>query len=159
FPNFAQSLPLREGTVYETAAQPPVRVSNENPRKENNTKKGEEKKEEEKTRKPQINWRQPLKLPADPPNPGGKEADENQLLDAAGRGELDKVKALLAKGTSTAWKNKLGQSAVHWAAGHGHVESLRALLDSKAEVNALTSKNWTPLHYASYNGNYPQITL
>lgn len=134
-------------------------MSKENSGKDKKTKKGEEKKGEEKKGKTKRNWRKSLKLPADPPNPVEKEADEKQLLDAAGRGELDKVKALLAKGTSTAWKNKLGQSAVHWAAGHGHVESLRALLDSKAEVNALTSKNWTPLHYASYNGNYPQITL
>ena len=110
-----------------------------------------------KNKKNKTNWRKSLRL-KDPP-PQEKDKAERQLLDAAGRGDVAKARQLLKEGTDTGWKNNLGQSAIHWAAGHGYVECLQVLLEYQAKVDDLTVKNWTPLHYASYNGHIEVIML
>ena len=97
-----------------------------------------------------TNWRASLRLKD--PLPLEKDNKDRLLLDAAGRGEVDKVTALLEDGANHAWCNNFGQSAIHWAAGHGHAECLRILLQHNADVDALTGKKWTPMHYAAYNG-------
>ena len=99
-----------------------------------------------------TNWRASLRLKD--PLPLEKDNKDRLLLDAAGRGEVDKVTALLEDGANHAWCNNFGQSAIHWAAGHGHAECLRILLQHNADVDALTGKKWTPMHYAAYNGIY-----
>ena len=99
-----------------------------------------------------TNWRASLRLKD--PLPLEKDNKDRLLLDAAGRGEVEKVTALLEDGANHAWCNNFGQSAIHWAAGHGHAECLRILLQHNADVDALTGKKWTPMHYAAYNGIY-----
>jgi len=50
----------------------------------------------------------------------------------------------------------LGTRLLTLAAAHGHVETVQALLDRKADVNAADLTGWTPLHAAAYGGK-PEI--
>jgi ankyrin repeat protein len=43
----------------------------------------------------------------------------------------------------------IGHSAMHWCAARGHVECLRLLLESKANVNCRNKGAATPLHAAA----------
>ncbi len=106
----------------------------------------------------QTNWRASLRFKEPPAldketvsTTGGK---DRQLLESAGRGDTERVLQLLAEGANCEWRNNFGQSAVHWASGHGHGECLRVLLQRGARIDAITDKKWTPMHYASYNGPF-----
>lgn len=50
----------------------------------------------------------------------------------------------------------LGTRLLTLAAAHGHVDTVQALLDKKADVNAADITGWVPLHAAAYGGN-PEI--
>lgn len=50
----------------------------------------------------------------------------------------------------------LGTRLLTLAAAHGHLDTVQALLDKKADVNAADITGWTPLHAAAYGGN-PEI--
>jgi outer membrane protein assembly factor BamB len=65
---------------------------------------------------------------------GAGPADD--LWDAAKRGDVDTVKALLAKGAEVNAKTEYGATALHFAADKGHLEVVRVLLKNKADVNA-----------------------
>jgi len=49
---------------------------------------------------------------------------------------------------------KNGNTALHVAAVNGQLETLRALIDSGANVNAANDEGQTPIHDASINGRY-----
>lgn len=50
----------------------------------------------------------------------------------------------------------LGTRLLTLAAAHGHLDTVQALLDRKADVNAADATGWTPLHAAAYGGK-PEI--
>ena len=75
--------------------------------------------------------------------------DEPPLHDAAMRGDVEEVKALIKSGESVHSVNSEGATALHWAAFKGHVEVARVLLANGAEVNALTKKGSSPLRLAT----------
>lgn len=50
----------------------------------------------------------------------------------------------------------LGTRLLMLAAAHGHVDTVQALLERKADVNAADITGWTPLHAAAYGGK-PEI--
>lgn len=50
----------------------------------------------------------------------------------------------------------LGTRLLALAAAHGHLDTVQAILDKKADVNAADVTGWTPLHAAAYGGN-PEI--
>jgi outer membrane protein assembly factor BamB len=58
------------------------------------------------------------------------------LWEAAKKGDVAAVKALLAKGVDVNAKTDYGATALHFAADKGHVEVVKVLLQHKADVNA-----------------------
>jgi len=75
--------------------------------------------------------------------------DEPPLHDAAKRGDVEKVKALIAEGASVHAVNSEGATPLHWAAFKGHVGVAKVLLAKGADVNALTRKGSSPLRLAT----------
>lgn len=59
----------------------------------------------------------------------------NQLMIAAEKGELNRVRALLAKGADVNARAKSGHTALTLAAAAGHLNVVKALLDAGADAN------------------------
>jgi len=78
------------------------------------------------------------------------------LIEAASKGDLDGVQALLVKGTDVNGKRANGETALLVAAGKGQRAVVQALLISGADVNARTPKGVTALLVAAQNG-YTEI--
>jgi outer membrane protein assembly factor BamB len=73
----------------------------------------------------------------------------DDLWEAAKKGDVDAVKALLDKGVDVNAKTDYGATALHFAADKGHVEIVKVLLKHKADVNAKdTFYNARPLAWA-----------
>lgn len=79
-----------------------------------------------------------------------------ELHDAAEQGDLPRVRALVqAAPAGIDAANALGLTALHLAAGAGHVAVAEFLLEQKADVNALRPPlRMSPLQWA-VNGNHP----
>ena len=45
-------------------------------------------------------------------------------------------------------KDSQGATALHWAAGEGHVDIVKTLIEKGADVQAKDSNKESPLHYA-----------
>jgi hypothetical protein len=72
-------------------------------------------------------------------------AQTNDLIDAAGNGDLPQVKSLLDNGADVNAKLSDGQTALTNAAGKDHLDVVLVLLDRGADVNAKTDKGETAL--------------
>jgi ankyrin repeat protein len=80
------------------------------------------------------------------------------LADAARRGDLDTVKALLKDGADVNAPEGDGMTALHWAAERGDLELTNLLLYGGANVRAVTRIGlYTPLHIAARAGNAPVV--
>ncbi|CAL1163816.1 unnamed protein product, partial [Cladocopium goreaui] len=93
-----------------------------------------------------------------------KEAAEcdHEILDAAQLGKVGAVRHLLrtVPGAVAETESGSGYSALHVAAGEGHVEICRLLLAAGAEVDARGDESGnTPLHFATYNGQVEVVKL
>jgi ankyrin repeat protein len=77
---------------------------------------------------------------------------QGSLIDAAGAGDLSRVKALLADGVDVNTKGNGGLTALMQASQNGHIKVVRALLAVRADVNAQTAEGETALIVASQNG-------
>src|SRR5687767_881060 len=83
----------------------------------------------------------------------GAVAPETPVADAASRGDLNAVRALLAQGADVNAAKGDGMTALHWAADRGDAEMVVTLLHAGAGVRAITRNgNYTPLHLASRVG-------
>ena len=75
------------------------------------------------------------------------------VADAAERGDLNQVKALIKQGADVNVAQGDGMTPLHWAAEHGDAAMTEALLKAHAKVAAATRiGNYTPLHLASRGG-------
>ena len=75
-----------------------------------------------------------------------------QMVEAAKRGDAKAVEALLSKGATVNAKSAYGRTALDIAAGKGHLEVVKVLIKRKANVNARDSfYSATPLTWASSN--------
>ena len=91
---------------------------------------------------------QPATQPSPSATPGGK------IRDAAGAGNLAKVKALLKDNPDLVFsKDNDDETPLHWAASRGHKDVAELLLANKAEVNAKDNGGSTPLHAAAGGGH------
>jgi ankyrin repeat protein len=78
----------------------------------------------------------------------------------AANGNTTGVQTHLQKGTNVnAALPVIGTNALTLAAWHGEVETVCALLDAGADVNAEDFSGWTPLHAAAYKGNAQAVQL
>ena len=91
------------------------------------------------------------------------EAPIPELIEAAGRGDHEKVKALLAAGSPVTVLSEHGETPLHVAAIRGDPQTVQALLDAGANVAARTppgvTRSMTPLHWASYGGHVAMVRL
>lgn len=82
-----------------------------------------------------------------------KDSKRNQdLIDVASKGKIQKVKALLAKGADANAKDNDGWTALMMASWKGHSEVVNVLLAKGADVNA-NNNGMTALILASENGH------
>ncbi|KAJ1487007.1 ankyrin repeat-containing domain protein [Baffinella frigidus] len=75
------------------------------------------------------------------------------LCRAAGRGEIEEVRRLIAGGADVLAKNSDGFTALHHAANNGYEGLVMMLLGAGADVAAKTSGGRTALHFAAINGH------
>lgn len=71
-----------------------------------------------------------------------------ELHNAAYRGDLKQIKALLAQGADIAAHDEMDQTPLHVAIDAGHPEAAQLLLDRGAKINAPGTLEWTPLYEA-----------
>eukprot|EP00967_Tisochrysis_lutea_P110043 scaffold171686_cov30-Tisochrysis_lutea.AAC.3 len=85
------------------------------------------------------------------------------LIYAAGEGDAETVRKLLAAGHPVDERSKDGESALHVAGIRGDIATVRLLLDGGADVNARTppgiTLSMTPLHWAIYHGHTPMVEM
>ena len=63
------------------------------------------------------------------------------------------MRILLAQGAELNATNRRGRTPLHWAALHGHQETVRVLIDAGADVNARTVSGDTALSVALFRGH------
>jgi ankyrin repeat protein len=82
-----------------------------------------------------------------------------EIHTAASRGDVEKVKALLAADPDlVSSKDEHGWTPLYFAAGSGHKDVVELLIANKADINALNEQSiplqhYTPLHVALMNGH------
>ncbi|KAH9159281.1 hypothetical protein LEN26_002426 [Aphanomyces euteiches] len=81
------------------------------------------------------------------------DTDESDGQDAARRGDLRRVRSLLASGANADYQNKLGKTPLIEAAWKGNFDVVKDLLAHGAAVDQADWNGYTPLHWASSNGN------
>jgi hypothetical protein len=72
---------------------------------------------------------------------------------AAGHGQAEAVRTLVALGADKQARTAQGWTPLHSAARNGHVEALQMLMVSGADIEAKAIDGATPLHIAAYNGH------
>jgi ankyrin repeat protein len=80
-------------------------------------------------------------------------AGPHDVADAAMRGDLAAVRALVAQGADVNAPQKDGATALHWAVFKGHREMVRLLLRAGANPRAANREGATPLWLAAVNGD------
>ncbi len=81
----------------------------------------------------------------------GARADD--LMSAAGRGDLVAVNTLIAHGADVNAKDGNGQTALYWATTGGHTDVMQTLLAHGADVNAKNISGQTALEVAAQLGH------
>jgi hypothetical protein len=94
---------------------------------------------------------------ANEPEIAGPAVTTAPLQQAAGDGDLERVKELLAKGTDVNSRDNLGSTALMFAALSGNVEICKFLLEKKADINAKNNDGVTALMFASTQGFLPVV--
>jgi ankyrin repeat protein len=85
----------------------------------------------------------------------GQAAGDNPLVAAARDGDVQTVRALIAKRAKVNEPARDGSTALLWAAYHSDLEMTRALLAAGASVNTANKYGITPLLQASRTGDTP----
>ena len=70
------------------------------------------------------------------------------LVSAAWKGDLDRVKAAVIRGEDIDGRGSDGDTALHEACRHGHVDIVKYLLANGANTELKGCRNWTPLQIA-----------
>ena len=82
------------------------------------------------------------------------------LLHAASSGDATRVRELLGNGHHANEALPIvGTRPLIVASGSGHVETVAALLEAGADIDAQDMTGWTALHAAAFNGDYATVSL
>ena len=85
-------------------------------------------------------------------------APDAPVADAAMRGDVEAVRALLQQGADANESQGDGMTGLHWAAQRGELEIAELLITAGANVNAGTRiGRYTPLHLAGRVGSAPMV--
>jgi len=84
---------------------------------------------------------------------------DQALLDAAQRGDLEKVKQCLAQGANPTCYDDRGYTPLHLAARQGHHDIALALLERGADSNVRDYFRYTPLHMAARYGHRDVVRI
>jgi len=101
-------------------------------------------------------WLAVILVLALPPGVGIATANDSldeQLMEAADRGDLVEVKSLLDKGANIDARDGLGRTALTEAAEQGDLEIVRLLLSKGADVKANADSGWPALTKAAARGH------
>lgn len=92
---------------------------------------------------------------------GARVTDREQLHWAAQRGDLPKVRELIASGSPVSEFDDLGFTPLHYASRQGHLEVMRALIEAGADVNAHAERRIgeTPLGEVAGNCSFEVAKL
>jgi len=84
------------------------------------------------------------------------EASQNEeMLEAVWSNDTKKLKELVKAGVNVNARNECGWTPLHYAVGGGHLEIVKLLLKSGADVNAKEKmRGLTPLQLAGF---YPEV--
>ena len=83
-----------------------------------------------------------------------------KFVHAVSTGNHAEVAHCISRGANPALKYGAGNfSALHHAAGLGHVRIAKLLLDHGWDVEDVAESSWRPLHYAACNGHVQMIQL
>jgi ankyrin repeat protein len=82
-----------------------------------------------------------------------------ELTEAGRRGELGRLRSLLAAGADANARDQYGSTPLHSAVSWGDREIASLLLDHGADVHARGWEGWTPMHTAAGMGNPGVIGL
>ncbi|XP_049843257.1 poly [ADP-ribose] polymerase tankyrase-1-like [Schistocerca gregaria] len=82
-----------------------------------------------------------------------------RLLEAAQKGAVEELQALLAAGVDTGLTDEWRNTALHFAACNGHLEAVKCLLDNGADTDARDRNQDTPLHWAAGKGHAAVVQL
>ena len=80
----------------------------------------------------------------------------NALVAAARDGDVKQIKAL-AKQCDINARDEIGWCAIHRAAVHGQIQSLRCLVASGADLDAVDDDGWRSIHRAAWVGDCPTL--
>ena len=80
----------------------------------------------------------------------------NALVAAARDGDVQRIKTL-AKQCDINARDEIGWCAVHRAAVHGQVASLRCLVANGADLDAVDDDGWRAIHRAAWVGDCPTL--
>ena len=83
-----------------------------------------------------------------------------QLMFAAMKGDVERVKELLRSGPQALYlEDSSGKTALSWAAGEGHEDVVKILLEAKSDDEPLTGYLEKAIHNASGNGHVDVLRL
>ncbi len=86
------------------------------------------------------------------------QANPQDLLDAAGNGNVQMVNMLLGLNADPNVADSLGNTAVMYAAQFGHAEVIGVLADAGADINIVKPDGWSALLLACYVGQPGSVT-
>ena len=81
----------------------------------------------------------------------------NALVAAARDGDVGQIKTLAQQCDINA-RDEIGWCAVHRAAVHGQIQSLRCLVANGADLDAVDDDGWRAIHRAAWVGDCPTLT-
>ena len=75
------------------------------------------------------------------------------IFEASEKGNIERVRELIAAGAKLEAKDQDSKTPLHWAAYKGNQEVVKALVDAGANLEAKNQGGRTPLHVAAYHGH------
>ncbi len=84
----------------------------------------------------------------------GQNSWANDLVEAAGEGDVAKVTALLKKNVAVDTRGDEGNTALIQAVREGSLDVVRVLVEHKADVNAKNEYGYTPLLFSTSDGDW-----